>query len=74
MRACVRVVVVVFFFFVFLFWFFLSTYTATNMRKDQTGFLLFKTSVCVLQRVKLGLGVTLRDRDREILRQNSMET
>ena len=54
-RACVRVVVVVFFFCLFVC--FLSTYTATNMSKDQTGFLLFKTSVCVLQRVKLGLGV-----------------
>ena len=53
-RACVLVVVVVV---VFLFVCFLSTYTVTNMRKDQTGFLLFKTSVCVLQRVKLGLGV-----------------
>ena len=56
---CVRVVVVVVYFFS-------STYTATDIRKDQTGFLLFKTSVCVSKKIKLGLGVTLRDRDREI--------
>ena len=51
-----------------------STYTETHIRKDQTGFLLFKTSVCVLGRVKLGLGVTLQDGERAILRQKSLET
>ena len=39
--VCVCLVVVVVFF--------PSTYTATHIRKDQAGFLLFKTSVCVLR-------------------------